>query len=117
MKSFDVILRADNVKLIKRRDDGIAFTVTVNSIPLKVIASDGDGWDHVSVSPVTPLYRCPKWSEMQAISDLCFEPEETVMQLHPPVAQRVNIHPYVLHLWRPQTRHVGVIPMPPSYMV
>ena len=51
--------------------------------PLAVIANaaDADGWDHVSISLKN---RCPNWTEMCFVKDLFFEPEETVMQLHPP---------------------------------
>lgn len=53
---------------------------------LKVIASPGDAsqdvpWEHVSVST---RRRCPTWKEMCFIKDLFWEPEEAVMQLHPP---------------------------------
>ena len=86
---------------------------------LKVIASDGDGmagmglarWEHVSVS--TPS-RCPTWDEMNWIKDLFWREEETVMQLHPPKSRYANVHPFVLHLWRP----VGIeIPVPPLVAV
>ena len=71
----------------------------------QVIASvDGD-WDHVSVSLITALgtdflKRCPKWNEMCFIKDLFFEDEEEVIQFHPKKSEYVNIHPYVLHLWK-----------------
>lgn len=80
-------------------------------ITLGVIASDGEGWDHVSVSLQA---RCPSWEEMCFIKDLFFEPHESVMQLHPAKADYVNWHPYCLHLWRPQNRS---IPLPPLYMI
>ena len=34
------------------------------NVLLAVIASDGDGWDHVSVSHRA---RCPKWDEMEYV--------------------------------------------------
>ena|SRR5436190_18619915 len=78
---------------------------------LRVIASDGKGWEHVSVSLPN---RCPTWEQMDFIKDLFWEPHECVMQLHPPRSNWVNLHPYCLHLWRP----IGVeIPQPPRYMV
>lgn len=76
-----------------------------------VIASDGDGWDHVSVSTTE---RCPRWTEMQEIKEMFFGDTEAVIQIHPPQADYINNHPYCLHLWRP---HKGKIPMPPVYMV
>jgi len=78
---------------------------------LRIQASDGMGWEHVSVSTAT---RCPTWEEMCLVKRLFWDTEDCVMQLHPPQSQYVNNHPYCLHLWRP----IGVtIPMPPSIMV
>ena len=89
-----------------------AFVVPsqVDRQPLVVIAADGDGWDHVSVSRKN---RVPNWYEMEQVKRLFFG-DETVMQLHVPKADHINEHPYVLHLWRPQ--HVE-IPRPPGAMV
>lgn len=79
--------------------------------PMRVIASAGDGWDHVSVSRRN---RCPNWPEMEHVKRLFFRDEETAMQLHVPPADHVNCHPHCLHLWRPLA---GEIPRPPSIMV
>lgn len=79
--------------------------------PLRVIASDGGGWEHVSVSRPD---RIPTWEEMCAIKALFWGDDDCVMQLHPPRADWVNNHSRCLHLWRP----IGVhIPRPPSLMV
>ena len=81
------------------------------SCPLQIIASDGLGWEHVSVS--LP-HRCPTWAEMCFVKSLFWDSEDCVMQLHPPEADWVNNHSYCLHLWRP----VGSdIPRPPDYLV
>ena len=69
-------------------------------IPLRVIVGNGGGWDHVSVSTPT---RTPTWAEMCFIKDLFFKDEEWVMQLHQAKSDYVNLHPNVLHMWRPQT--------------
>lgn len=88
-----------------------AFFVPVFGLTLKVICSDGSGWDHVSVSRPD---RCPTWEEMAEIKSLFFDDHECVMQLHPPKSDYVNNHSYCLHLWRPQA---AVIPRPPSEFV
>ena len=80
-------------------------------IPLNVIASSGEGWDHVSVSL---LHRAPSWDEMSFIYLAFFEPHEGAMQLHVPAADHINVHPYCLHLWRPQG---APLPRPPGWMV
>lgn len=96
-----------------------AFHFTYNGARLVVIASDGEGWDHVSVSLRD---RCPTWDEMCYVKDLVFEPEETVIQYHPPKSVYGNAHDYCLHMWRPQGVHMwrpqGVeIPLPDPMMV
>lgn len=78
---------------------------------LRVIACSGDGWDHVSVSREG---RIPSWEDMEKIKRIFFKDDETAMQLHVPPAKHVNIHPNVLHLWRP---HGVPIPMPPEWMI
>jgi hypothetical protein len=83
---------------------------------LTVIASPGNAdpditWEHVSVST---RKRCPNWKEMCFIKGLFFDPEETVMQLHPPQSKWINVHPFCLHLWRPLHTE---IPLPPEITV
>jgi len=78
---------------------------------MRVIASSGEGWDHVSVSRRN---RCPNWAEMEHVKRLFFKEDETAMQLHVPPSDHVNCHPYCLHLWRPQ---MVPIPRPPAAMV
>jgi hypothetical protein len=85
--------------------------VKTSSSPLCVIVSNTGGWDHVSVSLPT---RCPTWVEMELVKRLFFRDDETAMQLHVPVADYRNFHPYCLHIWRP---HGIPIPLPPGNMV
>lgn len=77
---------------------------------LRVIASNGDGWEHVSVSHE---HRCPTWEEMSWIASKFFG-EETAMQLHVPSSDHINYHKYCLHWWRP---HNYEIPRPEHWMV
>lgn len=65
---------------------------------LLVIASDEFEWEHVSASLEN---RCPNWNEMCYLKDLFWDPEDSVIQIHPPKSKYVNKHPYCLHLWRP----------------
>jgi len=61
------------------------FKVYVNGRSFFIVASDGGGWDHISVSPCNRKRQgCPTWEEMCAIKDMFFEPEERVVQYHPP---------------------------------
>lgn len=66
---------------------------------IKVIVSDGLGWDHVSVSLND---RCPTWHEMNWIKNLFFDPECCVVQFHPPESRYINNHEFVLHMWHKQ---------------
>jgi hypothetical protein len=81
---------------------------------LRVVASNGDGWDHVSVSRQS---RCPNWIEMDFVKRKFFEDSETAMQLHVPVTDHINRHPFTLHLWMPKPETGLTIPMPPKEMV
>jgi len=81
------------------------------NVMLAVIASDGDDWDHVSVSHKA---RCPKWDEMEYVKRLFFRDDEIAMQLHVPPLDHINYCNNCLHLWRPQNHE---IPRPPGIMV
>ena len=103
---------------------------------LNVLASNGGGWDHVSVSH--PL-EIPNWEEMEVVKRMFFAENETAMQLHVPESVHINQHPNCLHLWRPQSQEEieriktawgnewpevdkyltspGTIPMPPRIFV
>ena len=90
--------------------NGLFFIPTQKHRMLKVIVSNGLGWDHVSVSLAD---RTPTWDEMCAVKDIFFEPNETVVQFHPRAEEYVNNHPYCLHLWRSQTE---IHELPPSIL-
>jgi len=81
---------------------------------LVCIVSDGGSWDHVSVEVEVLLdsiknRRLPDWYEMQFIKDMFWANEELVVQYHPPKKDYVNVHPFVLHLWKSQ-KHKFPIP-------
>lgn len=80
-----------------------------DTIWLKVVASWGLGWDHVSVT-VIDKKRCPTWGEMCFVKEIFFEDYEWAMQLHPPAQHNINWHDYCLHMWAPQGKD---IPQPP----
>jgi hypothetical protein len=79
---------------------------------LKILASTGGDWDHVSVSCKD---RVPTWDEMQQVHRAFFKDDEVAMQLHLPPSDHINVHPFVLHLWRP--RRGQKIPLPPKEFV
>ena len=90
-------------------NNGMFVVILRNNQKVKVIASDGLGWEHVSVSRSD---RTPTWDEMCQIKDLFWDEEDCVVQYHPAKADYVNIHNHCLHLWRTEG-----IPTPPTFMV
>lgn len=65
---------------------------------LVIIASDGEGWEHVSVSKKS---KTPTWEEMCKVKALFWGPDDCVIQYHPRQKDYVNNHPHCLHMWRP----------------
>lgn len=108
MRDLDTIKGA---RCLKRGVDGGVFVLVRHGSTLRVIASHGMGWEHVSVSLA---HRTPNWGEMEHVKRLFFHDDETAMQLHVPPSEHISIHPYTLHIWRSQTE---AIPRPPSIMV
>lgn len=87
-----------------------AFYVPMIRTPvvLAVIASCGEGWEHVSVSLSD---RCPTWAEMCRVKELFWGPEDCVVQFHPAKSEYVNVHPNCLHLWRREGTNWETPPM------
>jgi len=81
---------------------------------LTVIASDGEGWKHVSVSRFMDARKVPTWEMMCKIKDLFWEPNDWVIQFHPAQSEYVNNHPGCLHLWQPTDK---TFPVPDSILV
>jgi hypothetical protein len=78
---------------------------------IRVIASNGGGWDHLSVSLA---HRTPTWEEMELVKRRFFKPHALVVQYHLPESKHISCHPYCLHMWRP---HHHRIKLPPPNMV
>lgn len=89
------------------------FHFKINGLTVRVIASDGEGWKHVSVS-LTGSTNVPSWSIMCQIKDIFWDEEDVVVQFHPKKSEYVNNHPGCLHLWQCLTAQ---FPTPPTIMV
>jgi hypothetical protein len=77
----------------------------------QIIAGEGLGWQHVSIRLPNEV---PSWAVMCLVKELFWEPEDCVVQYHPPASDYVNNHPFVLHLWR----QIGAeYPRPPIELV
>ena len=88
------------------------FKVYVSGKSFVCIASNGGGWDHVSIH--RPNGKLPTWDEMCAIKDMFFDEDEVVVQYHPRKSEYVNIHEGCLHLWKPT---MVEMPTPPKLFV
>ena len=104
------IMRKFNPHAVENEENG-AFVFHRQGAELRIIASAGGGWDHVSVSCPD---RVPHWEEMEYIKRLFFKDSEVAMQLHVTPDNHINVNPNVLHLWRP---HKYKIPLPPKIYV
>lgn len=101
MKSLKEIETIQNLSVQASGCDGGMGFIYLNGIkakPAVVVWSNGNGWEHVSVSFEK---RVPTWDEMCKIKELFWNDDETVVQFHPKKSEYVNIHPYCLHLWKP----------------
>ena len=92
-------------------NNGAFFVRNGKGVEFKIIASDGMGWEHVSVSLGD---RCPTWEEMVFVKNLFWDPDDCVVQFHPARKDYVNSHPFCLHLWRPTEEK---FPVPDKIMV
>lgn len=81
-----------------------------------VIASDGKGWEHVSVhvGKSDGSERTPTWDEMCYIKSVFWDEEDCVVQYHPRRSEYITAHSHTLHLWRPTGQ---VLPEPPSILI
>lgn len=102
-------------KMASDIQDGNNGLFEIRSVKFKrcftCLASDGLGWEHVSVSLPD---RCPTWEEMEYIKGKFWAEDDCVIQFHPPKKDYINCHPYCLHLWRPMYQ---VLPRPPKFLV
>lgn len=89
------------------------FRFWIDSKCIRCIASDGEGWRHVSVT-VEGESKPPSWSIMCKIKDLFWDNEDWVVQFHPAKSEYVNNHPGCLHLWQPTNAD---FPKPDSILV
>lgn len=84
---------------------------------LLIQASNGEGWEHVSVSVTGSKgakAKVPTWPEMCFVKDMFWDVTDLVIQFHPRIDDYVNHHPGCLHLWAPIGREM---PTPPPELV
>lgn len=113
MKTINEIANTPRINILQTGADGLAFRWNDGKWDYIVIVSDGGGWDHVSVSCRNKRVT-PSWDVMCKIKDICFDPEEVVIQYHPRESEYVDLKTNCLHLWQPQAIE---IPIPPINFV
>lgn len=79
-----------NAKRGRVRLDGVVLTFIV-----EVECVDGKLWGHLSISAPK---RLPTWTELRWCKEY-FLGDRRAIQVLPPRAEYVNIHPHVLHLY------------------
>jgi hypothetical protein len=97
------------------RKDGFngMFRLVIDGHFIRCIASDGMGFEHVSVTEecsTKPL----SWSVMCKVKDLFWDEEDWCVQYHPAKSAHINNHPGCLHIWRPLKEK---LPIPDPIMV
>jgi hypothetical protein len=89
----------------------------VDNYEIRFQISDGEGWEHVSVTigaKGKAATRCPTWDEMCWVKSQFWNEDECVIEYHPPKSEYVSCHPFCLHLWKP----IGIeLPLPNSIFV
>jgi hypothetical protein len=78
------------------------------------IASDGSGWEHVSISIRGDKIEIPSWNIMNWIKNIFWGEDDIVIQIHPAKKDYINNHVGVLHLWRPIDKE---IPVPDTILI
>lgn len=83
---------------------------------LFIIASDGEGWEHVSIHVISlnKTMKLPNYEEMCFVKNTFWDDEDVVVQYHPKKSEYVNNHKFTLHLWRPTNEE---LPYPSSILV
>lgn len=94
-------------------NNGMFIIPVTKKLKLTCIASDGGGWEHVSVSTKN---RIPTYYEMKRVRRLFWGPEDVVIEFHMGEKDHINCHSHCLHLWRPSYEG-AVLPTPPKIMV
>ena len=88
------------------------FLIPNGEAGLIVIASDGYGWEHVSVSRYMSK-ELPSWYELVLIKNMFWDEEETVVQFIPKKSEHRSIGE-VLHMWKKSGHEYE---LPPGIMI
>lgn len=99
MRKIEEILKDSRLRNIVKGIDGFKGDIHIGGWDGSFIFSYAGGWEHASVSPYAKRIT-PTWDDMTKIKEMCWEDDESVIQIHPPKEMYVNNMPNCLHLWR-----------------
>jgi len=92
-----------------------------NQAFFQIIASNGAGWEHISVVPIyksgKQIGRTPTWEEMDYAKNLFWNNEDKpdiVIQLHVPGVFKIDFQPNCLHLWK---KIGSIYELPPKNLI
>ena len=88
----------DNDPSMDKTQNGV-FDFVVDGQHCFVIATNGEGWDHISVS--CPYNVLPTWDMMEKIKRRFFNDVDFAVEYHPKKEDYVNNVENCLHLWLP----------------
>ena len=83
----------------------------------RIMASDGEGWEHISITVAEkgkPAKRNPTWQEMCDMKNAFWGEDDCCVQYHPAKSEYISMHPFCLHIWRPTSES---LPIPLKEMV
>lgn len=76
------------------------FEFMINKDLYFVVASECDGWQHVSISNMN-LNKMPTWDVLEYIKNKFFHADEFTVEFHPKKADYINNVENCLHMWAP----------------
>jgi hypothetical protein len=86
-------------RIVEQRLDGMKYVQAITGVTIIVsggVEQDGRRWIHLSLAHPS---RIPTWSELVAAKEIFIGRDAHAVQVIPPRAQHVNLHPYCLHLF------------------
>ncbi len=113
MRSFDDIIDNCHIQQVERSVDGFRGLISLNGKIASIVASNGAGWEHVSISFMKGN-KMPTWEDMCTLKEKMWYDDETVIQIHPSKDEYVNNLSNCLHLWRCTYKDMV---LPPSCLV
>jgi hypothetical protein len=86
-------------RLVQVNMDGFAWAHRngIYVIASGAVEQDGRRWLHVSLSRQD---RLPSWADIREVKNVFVGSEALAVQVLPPESRYINIHAFVLHLWR-----------------